>query len=106
MKRKPFRAKAQRNATPQRIGELCVSLRLCAKRVGANIWITNSGSNTVTKLCASDGVTVGTFSVGSTPHGVAVDVLCSHCYQLNWRFELSSIKSDYQPNTKGAIGLC
>src|SRR4029077_19687998 len=28
---------------------------------GSNIWVANSGSNTVTKLRASDGTTLGTF---------------------------------------------
>jgi len=31
---------------------------------GANIWVTNYGSNSVTKLRASDGSTLGTFTVG------------------------------------------
>ena len=33
---------------------------------GANIWVANGGSNTVTKLRASDGALQGTFSVGSS----------------------------------------
>src|ERR1700692_657932 len=40
---------------------------------GANIWVTNVGSNTVTKLRANDGAPLGTFSVGSGPGGVAFD---------------------------------
>jgi len=40
---------------------------------GVNIWVTNSSSNTVSKLRGSDGVTLGTFSVGSNPLGVAFD---------------------------------
>jgi len=40
---------------------------------GANLWIANQGSNTVTKLRASDGTTVGTYSVGTAPWGVAFD---------------------------------
>ena len=36
------------------------------------IWITNWGSNTVTKL-NPDGTTVGTFAVGLQPWGIAVD---------------------------------
>jgi DNA-binding beta-propeller fold protein YncE len=31
---------------------------------GANIWVTNAGDNTVTKLRASDGANLGTFPVG------------------------------------------
>jgi DNA-binding beta-propeller fold protein YncE len=38
---------------------------------GANIWVGNQNSNTVTKLRASDGTTLGTFAVGRNPHGVA-----------------------------------
>jgi len=42
---------------------------------GADIWVANGGSNTVTKLRASDGACVGTctFSVGASPTGVAFD---------------------------------
>jgi len=40
---------------------------------GANIWVANAGSATVTKLRASDGATLGTFAVGSYPYGVAFD---------------------------------
>jgi DNA-binding beta-propeller fold protein YncE len=40
---------------------------------GANIWVTNGNSATVSKLRASDGTLLGTFTVGSTPQGVAFD---------------------------------
>ncbi len=40
---------------------------------GANIWVVNSGSNTVTKLKAADGSLVGTYSVGRYPIGIAFD---------------------------------
>src|SRR5271165_4200477 len=40
---------------------------------GANIWVTNSNSNNVTKLRAADGANLGTFNVGSIPIGVAFD---------------------------------
>jgi YVTN family beta-propeller protein len=40
---------------------------------GANIWVTNGGSNSVTKLRASDGAHLGTFSVGNYPFGIAFD---------------------------------
>ena len=40
---------------------------------GANIWVVNSGSNNVTKLRASDGATLGTFSVGFWEEGIAFD---------------------------------
>ena len=41
---------------------------------GTNIWVANFGSNTVTKLRASDGAVQGTFNVGSAPSfGVAFD---------------------------------
>jgi hypothetical protein len=40
---------------------------------GANIWVTNSGSGTVTKMLASTGATVGTYPVGANPYGVAFD---------------------------------
>ena len=36
---------------------------------GANIWVTNAGSDTVTKLRASDGALLGTFAVGGVPRG-------------------------------------
>ncbi len=40
---------------------------------GTNIWVTNSGSNTVTELNASTGTTVGTYPVGTYPWGIAFD---------------------------------
>ena len=40
---------------------------------GANIWVTNYGSSTVTKLLASTGAIVGTYPVGVYPDSVAFD---------------------------------
>src|SRR5215813_7934000 len=40
---------------------------------GANMWIANLNDNTVTKLRASDGALMGTFSVGRRPDGLAYD---------------------------------
>ena len=40
---------------------------------GTHIWVANAGDDTVTKLRASDGVSQGTFPVGSVPVGVAFD---------------------------------
>jgi DNA-binding beta-propeller fold protein YncE len=41
---------------------------------GANVWVANSGDNTVSKLRVNDGKMLGTFSVGSFPvNGVAFD---------------------------------
>ncbi|MBZ5658750.1 MAG: hypothetical protein LAO56_26215 [Acidobacteriia bacterium] len=40
---------------------------------GFNIWVTNQGSNSVTKVGASNGVVLGTFNVGTTPKGIAFD---------------------------------
>ena len=40
---------------------------------GANVWVTNLFSGTVTKLRAGDGALQGTFAVGSSPSGVAFD---------------------------------
>ena len=40
---------------------------------GANIWVSNHGDNTVTKLRASDGSNLGTFAVGPNPSTVAFD---------------------------------
>jgi hypothetical protein len=40
---------------------------------GANIWVTNSGDDTVTKLRARDGALQGTFPVGDTPQEIAFD---------------------------------
>ena len=39
---------------------------------GADIWVTNNWSNTVTKL-RTDGVDLGDFAVGSLPNGIAFD---------------------------------
>ena len=40
---------------------------------GANMWVGNGGSNTVTKIRASDGTVLGTFGVGSGPNALAFD---------------------------------
>jgi sugar lactone lactonase YvrE len=40
---------------------------------GANLWVANSGDNTVTKLRTSDGETLGTFPAGNSPQGIAFD---------------------------------
>jgi collagen triple helix repeat protein/IPT/TIG domain-containing protein len=40
---------------------------------GANIWVANGSSNTVTKLRASDGANLGAFAVGQLPARVAFD---------------------------------
>ena len=40
---------------------------------GESLWVANNGSSTVTKLKASDGSLVGTFTVGSAPFGIAFD---------------------------------
>jgi outer membrane lipoprotein-sorting protein len=40
---------------------------------GANIWVSNVGSNNVTKLKASDGSLVGTYSVGTAPLCITFD---------------------------------
>jgi len=42
---------------------------------GENIWVANYGSNNVTELRASDGATLGTFSLptSASPIGVAFD---------------------------------
>lgn len=42
---------------------------------GANIWVANWGSNTVTKLRASDGSLVGTYPVGTNPESIVFDGL-------------------------------
>jgi len=39
---------------------------------GANIWVTNEGSNNVTKLQASVGANLGTFPVGGAPRSIGV----------------------------------
>ena len=40
---------------------------------GANIWVANLASGTVTRLRASDGATLGTFPAGPRPGSVAFD---------------------------------
>ncbi|MFC1943444.1 YncE family protein [Chloroflexota bacterium] len=40
---------------------------------GTNIWVANTNGNTVTKLKASDGSTVGTYGVGNSPYGICFD---------------------------------
>ena len=38
-----------------------------------DIWVANNSDGTVTKLTASTGALVGTYTVGTTPEGVAFD---------------------------------
>src|SRR5271166_1312060 len=45
----------------------------CVAFDGANIWVANSGSNTVSKLRPSDGAILGTYTVGTSPQGLAFD---------------------------------
>jgi len=40
---------------------------------GTNIWVANNNDNSVSKLLASTGATVGMFTVGVWPDGVAFD---------------------------------
>jgi DNA-binding beta-propeller fold protein YncE len=40
---------------------------------GANIWVSNSGDNTVSKLQPSDGTILGTFNAGEQPIGLVFD---------------------------------
>jgi len=40
---------------------------------GTNIWVTNSGSVSITKLRANDGTVLGTYAVGFIPRGVVFD---------------------------------
>ena len=40
---------------------------------GVNVWIANSGDNTVTKLRASDGKNLGTFTATAGTYGIAFD---------------------------------
>jgi DNA-binding beta-propeller fold protein YncE len=45
----------------------------CVAFDGANIWVANSGSNTVSKVRPSDGAILGTYTVGTSPQGLAFD---------------------------------
>jgi YVTN family beta-propeller protein len=40
---------------------------------GRSIWVTNSGSNTVSELNATNGQLIGTYPVGTTPTGICFD---------------------------------
>src|SRR5687768_7686129 len=40
---------------------------------GANVWVANQFSNTVTKLRVTDGAVVGTYAVGRRPVALAFD---------------------------------
>jgi uncharacterized protein (TIGR03437 family) len=40
---------------------------------GANIWVANNGSATVTKLLASTGASVASYTVGTNPYGLVFD---------------------------------
>ncbi len=40
---------------------------------GANVWVSNFGTTTITKLNATSGGLIGTYTVGSHPWGLAFD---------------------------------
>jgi DNA-binding beta-propeller fold protein YncE len=40
---------------------------------GTNLWVTNLGSNNITKLRDCDGAVLGTFPTGNAPVGIAFD---------------------------------
>jgi DNA-binding beta-propeller fold protein YncE len=40
---------------------------------GTNIWVANMSGNSATRLRASDGAPMGTFTTGSAPEGIAFD---------------------------------
>ncbi len=64
----PPHLKAQASATYP-VGEAPVGIAFD----GVNIWVTNSGDNSVSELLASTGATIGTYPVGSIPYAVAFD---------------------------------
>jgi hypothetical protein len=49
---------------------------------GANMWVSNTCENTVTKLRASDGANLGVFAVGKSPIGVVFDG--TSIWTTNW----------------------
>jgi hypothetical protein len=49
---------------------------------GANLWIACSGGNTVVKMLAADGSTVGTYTVGNNPYAAAFDG--TYIWIANW----------------------
>lgn len=62
---------------------------------GANIWVANQDSQTVSKLRASDGMALGTFPVGGVPYGLLFD-------GANIWVELSRLQKNCGPATNGA----
>ena len=62
-------AKASQVATAFDVGKFPIGV----VSDGTNIWVANGGSNTVTKLRASDGAVLETFTVGTLPLQVAFD---------------------------------
>jgi DNA-binding beta-propeller fold protein YncE len=40
---------------------------------GANMWVENQGSNTITELSDCNGTLLGTFRTGNQPTGIAFD---------------------------------
>ena len=79
----PISAKREQATQTQKAGPSPDSAKSAAFNVGkfpigvicdgTNIWVANGGSNTVTKLRASDGAVLGTLNVGKSPFGVAFD---------------------------------
>jgi len=59
-------------ATPAPANATCAFALYGIAFDGTNIWVANSGGNTVTKIRASDGSLVGTYHV-SNPWGIAFD---------------------------------
>ncbi len=68
---------------------------------GKNIWVSNNGSNTVTKIQASTGTVLATVSVGSHPRGVVFDGI--NIWVANYGSDTVSV---INPTTNTVIKSC
>jgi len=66
---------------------------------GTSIWVTNEGSNSVTKINPASNTVVGTYSVGSGPRGVVFDG--TYIWVANY---LANTVSKLDPSSGGTLG--
>lgn len=71
----------------------------------ADVYVTNPGSNNVTVINGSTGVTVANITVGSSPYGVAYDPSTQDVYVANGGSDNLSIISGSTERVVGSVGV-
>ena len=69
---------------------------------GTNIWVTDAGSNSVTKLLASTGAIVGTYPAGPGPAGIAFDG--TNIWVTNYGGNTGNTVTELRASTGATVG--